>query len=60
MKAHKLSKLTVKEYIQHENETGQKYEYQDGFRIRDHISDAMVYSITPASYAKGTHPSSRK
>lgn len=30
MKAHKLSKLSVEEYIQHEIETGQKYEYHDG------------------------------
>lgn len=30
MKAHKLSGLTVEEYIQHEIETGQKYEYHDG------------------------------
>lgn len=30
MKAHKLSKITVEEYIQYEIETGQKYEYHDG------------------------------
>ena len=30
MKAHKLSKLSVEEYIQHEIETGKKYEYHDG------------------------------
>ncbi|MCB0550475.1 MAG: Uma2 family endonuclease [Phaeodactylibacter sp.] len=30
MKAHKLSKLTVEEYIQYEIQTGQKYEYHDG------------------------------
>ncbi len=30
MKAHKLSKITVEEYIQYEVETGQKYEFHDG------------------------------
>lgn len=30
MKAHKVSKLSVDEYIQQEIETGQKYEYHDG------------------------------
>ena len=30
MKAHKLSKLTVEEYIRHEMESGQKHEYHDG------------------------------
>jgi Uma2 family endonuclease len=30
MKVPKLPKLTVEEYIQHEIETGQKYEYHDG------------------------------
>lgn len=30
MKAHKLSSLTVEEYIQHEIETGRRYEYHDG------------------------------
>lgn len=30
MKAHKLPKITVEEYIQHEIETGQKYEFHDG------------------------------
>jgi Uma2 family endonuclease len=30
MKAQSLSKLTVQEYIQHEIDTGQKYEYHDG------------------------------
>ena len=30
MKVHKLSRLTVEEYLQQEVETGMKYEYQDG------------------------------
>lgn len=30
MKAYKLPKLTVEEYIKHENETGQKYEFHNG------------------------------
>ena len=30
MKAHKLSRLSVEEYVQHEIETGLKHEYHDG------------------------------
>lgn len=39
MKAHKLSRLTVDEYIRHENETGQRHEYHDG----------MIYALAGGS-----------
>lgn len=39
MKAHKLSRLTVEEYIRHENETGQRHEYHDG----------MIYALAGGS-----------
>lgn len=39
MKTHKLSRLTVEEYIRYENETGERHEYHDG----------MIYALAGGS-----------